>query len=70
LGRIAADYGLSARARHYTPTSSEGSPVSFVVLGRTAGDLAAIDELEGWRRPRIGHELWTDEFSNLLSVLR
>ena len=70
VGRIAQHLGLIALARHYQPTGSEGSPVSFVVLAREAAPLANFADLPGWREARVSEDLWTDEFSNLLSVLR
>lgn len=70
LGRIAQHLGLSALATNYQPISSEGSPVSFVVLAREATSLAGFAELPGWKPARVSEDLWTDEFSNLLSVLR
>ena len=70
LGRIAQNLGLTAFARHYQPTTSEGSPVSFVVLARDPTSLSHFVDLPGWKTPRVSDDLWTDEFSNLLSVLR
>jgi hypothetical protein len=61
---------LSALASHYQPTTSKGSPVSLVVLAREATALSAFAGQPGWQEPRVSEDLWTDEFSNLLSVLR
>jgi spermidine synthase len=70
LGRIARELGLVALGRHYQPTSPEGSAVSFVVLAREAGSLSHFVDLPGWETPKVSDELWTDEFTNLLGVLR
>jgi spermidine synthase len=70
VGRIAQHLGLSALASHYQPTTSKGSPVSLVVLAREATALSAFAGQPGWQEPRVSEDLWTDEFSNLLSVLR
>jgi hypothetical protein len=70
LGRIAAELGLTAAVIEYQPTGPQGSPVTFLVMARDAADLSDLTLDGSWRSPRVGPDLWTDSFSDLLSVIR
>ena len=72
IGRLAAEIGLSARVRHYTPgPESEGaSATSLIVLARRLGDLGPLATDPRWSAPRIGEQLWTDTYTDLISVIR
>lgn len=67
IGRVADELGLVAVV---PPNDSQGqaTPLNFVLLARQEQDLAALAQT--WSPARIGPDLWTDEFSNLLGVLR
>jgi hypothetical protein len=69
IGRIAQDLGLSARMRRFVPPSGTDymSPSVWVVVEREGPTL---DLPEEWVEARIGGSLWTDDFSNIISVIR
>jgi hypothetical protein len=69
IGRLASELGMSSLVRSTRPTSSEAA-VTIVVLARSVGDLGEIAEDPSWVPPRVGPSLWTDNFSDLLSVVR
>ena len=53
------------------PATPEGKlPSSWVVLARDAEDLGALREDSRWQPlpPAPGMRLWTDDYSNILSV--
>jgi hypothetical protein len=66
IGRVAEELGLVALVPK-TQSSTE-SPLNFVALARRESDLGML--ASDWTPARVGTDLWTDEFSNLLSVLR
>lgn len=70
IGRLASELGLTALVRHSHPDSSGGAGVSFVAVARSIEDLGAIADDPEWKAPRVGADLWTDNFSDLLSVIR
>lgn len=72
VGRLAAELGLAARVRHYTPGPDiEGaSPTSVVILSEDEADLGPLAADPRWPSPRIGHQLWTDTYTDLISVIR
>ena len=72
LGRLAAELGLVGRVMHYTPAlNSEGaSPTSLVVLARRVDDLGPLGHDPRWSELRIGEQLWTDTYTDLISVIR
>ncbi|HEU4750665.1 MAG TPA: hypothetical protein VFT54_06360 [Acidimicrobiia bacterium] len=72
VGRLAAELGLSARVRHYSPAPDiEGaSPTSVVILAEDAADLGPLAADPRWPSPRIGDQLWTDTYTDLISVIR
>jgi hypothetical protein len=68
VGRLADDLDLGAVASSYFPEDSDGASTQYVVVARDQSQLSELGD--AWKPARIGTDLWTDEFSNLLSVLR
>ena len=68
VGRLADELNLSAVASSYFPSDSDGAPTQYVVVARDQSQLSELGN--NWTPARLGTELWTDEFSNLLGVLR
>jgi hypothetical protein len=76
LARAAAEAGVSARARMTGSGLIRGTklnyfPAHYLVMTVIDADLIAL-ERNGWdaARQRPGIQAWTDEFSNIVSVLR
>jgi hypothetical protein len=76
LGRLAGDQGLAALWQREPATAGsfdEGKfPSEWMVLARDPGDLGKLARDPRWAQPpvRPSTPLWTDDFSNILSVLR
>jgi len=76
LGRVAQDQGLVALWQQEPPTAGSLSvgkfPSQWMVVARDPRDLGALTSDSRWRAPIVGPTtpLWTDDFSNILSVLR
>jgi hypothetical protein len=77
LANLAADAGLVAYARDEQAVSSDRAlrgefPSDWVVMAREAGSLHGLAGDPRWRR--LGRQpdfpVWTDDFSNVLRVLR
>jgi spermidine synthase len=76
LARIAADAGLQAVWQH--EPSDAGSwqtgkfPSEWLVVARDRRDLGSLTTDARWKTPLVADTtpLWTDDFSNILSVLR
>ena len=77
LANLARDAGLVGWMRDDTAVSAEESrngkfPARWVVLARTPGEVRGLARDQRWKqleaRPRVG--LWTDDFSNLFTILR
>ena len=71
VGGLAQSLGYNARTRAYESEIAPGASASqWAVLG--PGTLDPLRSVSGWRDLAIDPELrlWTDEYSNLLSVLR
>jgi hypothetical protein len=76
VGRLAEANGLVARQRRDQkrtaawPADKTGS--EWVVLAREPEDLGALSGDSGWTAPAVAPTtpLWTDDFSNILSVLK
>jgi SAM-dependent methyltransferase len=64
-GAFGADTGLTRAQREMYKSTSE-----WVALSRRASDLALLVRQPGWRplRPQASVRLWTDDFSDILSV--
>lgn len=76
LGRLAEDQGLVALWQREPATAgslTDGKfPSEWMVLARSRADLGALAGDPRWKAPSIAADtpLWTDDFSNILSVLR
>jgi spermidine synthase len=75
LGRLALAARLQAREQTQGVTASEEdlgqSASQWVVMARDAQDLGALSSNARWMAPTVSAStpLWTDDFSNILSVL-
>jgi hypothetical protein len=72
---LAADAGLHARIQHHRKADTEttGATASnWVVLARRMDILAPITKGDAWKdlKPGPSPLVWTDDYSNLISVLR
>ena len=78
VGNLAHDAGLVARAQLEAAISNEDAlrdgrtPSHWVVLARRPEDLGALRDDPRWRSlpPRPDRRLWTDDFSNMLEVIK
>jgi hypothetical protein len=75
LARLALDHGLVVRRQlhHADQTIAPGQMSSeWMVLARDTTDLGSLANDARWSTPAIppSTPLWTDDFSNILSVLR
>jgi spermidine synthase len=75
VANLAADAGLSARYSALAePTVTQGAELSsWVVLARRSGTLARFETIQPpWPvlEPSPDVDLWTDDFTNVLQVLR
>jgi SAM-dependent methyltransferase len=74
LGRLAESARLVAFERDDSHAGREGgrAPSRWVVMARRGSDLGALATAPEWRRlaPDRGRRVWTDQYSNVLSVLR
>jgi hypothetical protein len=76
LGRLAEDQGLVALWQREPATAgslADGKfPSEWMVIARTRADLGALATDPRWKPPVIAPDtpLWTDDFSNILSVIR
>lgn len=73
LGRSTAALGIEARIQDYPGDSTEAGNVRsiVVVMARNAAALATLDETGLWEPLTTdGGDLWTDGYTDLLSVLK
>ncbi len=76
LGNLARDAGLGCFYGNVDAplgvAITEASASVWVALARDPGDLGEISESERWRRCATGPDshTWTDDYSNIISVLR
>jgi spermidine synthase len=76
LGRLAQDQGLVAVWQREPATAgslTDGKfPSEWMVIARNRADLGALVNDPRWKAPAVAPTtpLWTDDFSNILSVLR
>jgi hypothetical protein len=70
VGRLATELGLTARVTHSVAVSHGEQAVSMVVMARSIEDLGPLGDDPMWVNPRVGTSVWTDNFSDLLSVIR
>jgi spermidine synthase len=67
IGRIAQELGASARVMHYSPAEgTEWAPNSVWLLFEPQ---PALDLPAEWVAADVGESLWTDDFSNIVSVI-
>jgi hypothetical protein len=75
LARLAADADMPGLMRHDSPTAKEQArgkvPSVWVLLTPDGDDLAPVADDDRWRPLGDGHgtPLWTDSFSDVVSVL-
>jgi hypothetical protein len=74
LARLAANHGLAARFQQHRATAATTSgqfSSDWMVMARSEADLGSLAADPRWLAPPIpdGTPLWTDDFSNILSVL-
>lgn len=79
LGALAADAGLACFVKAESDADLSDSaraagaaPASVAVLAQSTDGLAPLRGRAGWRGPAIrpGARAWTDEYSNLLGIMR
>ena len=76
LTKLAAANGLVAVRRNdalaKTPPADGMIPSEWLVMARTREDLGPLSRDQRWQAPAVpaSTPLWTDDFSNILSVLR
>jgi hypothetical protein len=74
LGRLAAAHGLTAREQvdsHAVDIDERGMTTSdWLVMAKRPEDLGSLIDSPRWAAPRVppATPLWTDDFSNILSV--
>ena len=72
LGNLAQDLGVVARVRDDRREQKKGKCAStWVVLGRNEEDLGDLKDDKDWEpvEPCPTKQLWTDDFSNIISVM-
>ena len=76
VGGIAHSLGLLALAQDYVPSAKQehagASRSTWVVVARNANALGALKSDPRWKRldQAAGQPVWTDQFSNILSVVK
>ena len=75
LARLALSHGLAVRFQHHDANQAV-APGQFssdwMVMARQVSDLGSLANDARWATPSIpaSTPLWTDDFSNIVSVLR
>ncbi|MGM0558886.1 MAG: spermidine synthase [Myxococcota bacterium] len=73
VGAIAEDLGLATRTQAYRPQGVEEEALAYTavytVLARDEEDLGAIADDEYWRETDRADVVWTDDFTNIVSVM-
>jgi len=76
LARVADDQGLAALVQGEPPNAGSLSlgkfPSQWMVVARDPRDFGSLAADRRWQRPEVtaSTPLWTDDFSNIVSVLR
>jgi len=73
LAKLAAENGFACRLRDDEADYESGKDGStWVLLARSESDLGALSESDEWEKiePRKTVAVWTDDFSNILSVFK
>jgi spermidine synthase len=71
LARLALTHGLTIRRQRHIATGPEQFSSEWMVMTRNAADLGSLATDARWSTPDIppSTPLWTDDFSNIFSVL-
>jgi hypothetical protein len=71
LGALAADMGLQAIAQFDGRQDKQRGylPSTWLIMSRDTGALERLRADPRWTAPRIGPEVWTDDFSNVFRAL-
>jgi spermidine synthase len=76
LSRLAEEAGLAALWQREPADAGSWQlgkfPSEWFIVARDARDFGALNQDARWKRPQAaaGTPLWTDDFSNILSVIR
>lgn len=72
VGRIGAELGLERRVAAFQPSAEDtyASPSIWVVMGRSEAAVAAATDHPMWTGMAGDGPLWTDNYSNVVSVIR
>jgi hypothetical protein len=73
LGRSAAALGMAAMIRNHPgdPEDPTHSRSTVVIMGRSMDDLAGFTDPQSWEPlTDDGGRVWTDDYANLLSILK
>jgi hypothetical protein len=76
LAALAAERGLAMRAQRDNVTAAQRAdghyPSEWVVMARTDAALGSLAAQAVWERPvpAAGSRVWTDDFSDIVSVLK
>jgi len=76
MSNLAEDAKLAGRIEPFRPVTEEQEknhvpPSSWVIMGHTPSDLSIVDSAPRWKplEPTPSTRVWTDDYSNILSVL-
>jgi SAM-dependent methyltransferase len=73
VGAIADDLGLATRTQAYRPQGVKEEALAYTavytVLARDEEDLGAMADDEYWRETDRADVVWTDDFTNVVSVM-
>ena len=70
VGRLASELGLAALVTNSQDGPNGEPAVNLIVLARSIEDFGAIADDPAWVAPKVGTNVWTDNFSDILSVIR
>lgn len=72
IGAIAEKIDAYAMTKTYVPpvTKTEASSSTYVVLARNKKYLRDLFSFRGWKKTEVGSTLWTDNYTNIVSVLK
>jgi hypothetical protein len=74
LAALGADRGLAARRQSYRPPAADTgqAPSDWAIFARAEADLGAAAIDSRWRKlpPAGGRRVWTDDYADILSVIR
>jgi spermidine synthase len=69
VGRIARELGVAARVRSYVPAGGDtlAAPSTWIVIEPSQAEK--LDLGQEWEPAEVGDAVWTDDYSNILSVM-